>query len=42
MINDSFILQSPKDNSNEDYLDEEEAIFNIFQSTFGERDMQDS
>ena len=41
MINDSFILQSPKDNSNEDYLDEEEAIFNIFQSTFGERDMQD-
>ena len=41
MINDSFILQSPKDNYNEDYLDEEEAIFNLFQSTFDKRDMQD-
>ena len=41
MINDSFILQSPKDNYNEDYLDDEEAIFNIFQSTFDKKDMQD-
>ena len=41
MINDSFILQSPKDNYNEDYLDEDEAIFKVFQSSFDKRDMQD-
>ena len=41
MINDSFILQSPKCNYNEDFLDEEEAILNVFQSTFDKRDMQD-
>ena len=39
MINDSFILQSPKDNYNEDYINDEEAIFNIFQSTFYKKDM---
>ena len=41
MINDYFILQSPKDNYNEDYLDDEEAIFNVFQSTLDKKDMQD-
>jgi hypothetical protein len=41
MLIDSFILQSPKYNYNEDYLDEEEAILNVFQSTFDKKDMQD-
>ena len=41
MINDSFILQSPKDNFNEDNLDEEEAVFKVFQSSFDKEDMQD-
>lgn len=41
MINESFIFQSPKFNSDEDYLNEEEAIFKVFQSTFDKGDMQD-
>jgi len=41
MINDSFILQSPKDNFNEDNIDEEEAVFKVFQSSFDKEDMQD-
>lgn len=35
------MLQSPKRNYDDEYLNEEEAIFNIFQSSFDKRDMQD-
>jgi len=41
MINESFIFQSPRSNSDEDYLNEEEAIFKVFQSTLDKGDMQD-